>query len=269
MWWCRDPSPPRLALRAPDSSGRARARCLVLLLGGLILSLPLAAQPSSRAGQLFETGKRYYLAHDYAAAFTFFMQAAQLGHVKAWLQLGYQYEKAEGVAKNYQEAAAWYRKAALAGNDRAQANLGKMYEDGMGVPQSDQQAFYWFNQLIHVGDYARAFYELARCYELGIGVRSNRQHAIQLYQRAAQLGDRSAADAAHWLSFVGNVSFRNEKERQLWFAYQAALTALAGCHGRHQDYETHGGQAPRCDLHDLEAQKEALWERLPDHLKDP
>jgi hypothetical protein len=63
--------------------------------------------------------------------------------------------------------------------------------------------------------------------------------------------------------------FRNEKERQLWFAYQAALTALAGCQGRHQDYETHGGQAPRCDLHDLEAQKEALWERLPDHLKDP
>jgi len=241
--------------------------CLFAALG--VFGTHLPAQSGSRADQLFQTGKNYYLARDYANAFTYFMQAARMGHVKAELQVGYHYEKAQGVAQSSQEAAAWYRKAALAGDDIAQANLAHMYEDGRGVPQSDQQAFYWYNQSTHSGNYGRAFYELARCYELGIGVRSNRQQAIALYQRAAELRYAGAADAARWLSYVGNVSFRDEKERQLWFAYQGAVSSLAGCHGRVQDYESHGGRAPGCNLQQLEAQKEELWQRLPDHLKEP
>ena len=192
-----------------------------------------------------------------------------MGHVLAELQVGYHYEKAEGVPQNNQLAAAWYYKAAQAGNDRAQANLAHMYEDGRGVAQSDKQSFYWYNLSVHEGNYGRAFYQLARCYELGIGVQSDRRRAIELYQQAARLRYPGAAQAAHWLSFVGNVSFRDEKERELWFAYQGAVSSLAACHGRIQDYEVNGGRRPQCSTQQLEAEKEALWDRLPDHLKDP
>jgi TPR repeat protein len=233
------------------------------------LCASLAAQSGSRADQLFETGKRYYLARDYSNAYGYFMQAAQLGHVKAEVQVGYQHEKAQGVPRNDRESAAWYYKAAQAGDDVAQANLAHMYEDGTGVPQSDKQSFYWYNLSVHMGDYGRAFYQLARCYELGIGVQSDRQRAIELYQQAARLRYPGAAQAAYWLSFVGNVSFRDEKEQALWFAYQNASMSLAGCHGRLTDWEIHGGRRPDCSTQGLQAQRDALWERLPDHLKDP
>lgn len=47
--------------------------------------------------------------------------------------LGYCYEKGNGVLKDYKEAVKWYRKAANQGSSEAQTNLGFCYFYGYGV----------------------------------------------------------------------------------------------------------------------------------------
>ena len=50
--------------------------------------------------------------------------------------LGYMYDKGEGVPKDSKEAAKWYKLAAQQGDAYAQAILGYMYDKGEGVPKN-------------------------------------------------------------------------------------------------------------------------------------
>ena len=65
--------------------------------------------------------------------------------------LGYAYEKGEGVEQDYAQAVFWYRKAAEQGYAMAQNNMGIMYDNGRGVDQDYDQAVNWYRKAAEQG----------------------------------------------------------------------------------------------------------------------
>ncbi|MCI2056586.1 MAG: hypothetical protein LKJ86_05500 [Oscillibacter sp.] len=60
------------------------------------------------------------------AAIDYYLSAAKLGDALAYTNIGYLYEKGQGVKKDVNEALNWYRMAAMAGEDRAKAALNRL-----------------------------------------------------------------------------------------------------------------------------------------------
>ena len=60
---------------------------------------------------------------DYATALREWKPLAEQGNARAQYNLGYMYDKGQGVPQNYKTAVKWYRLAAEQGNARAQNNL--------------------------------------------------------------------------------------------------------------------------------------------------
>jgi hypothetical protein len=157
---------------------------------------------------------RRYKAGQQAAAAKLFLRAAEQGHPRAQLQIGYQYEYGEGVPVNVAEAVKWYRRAADQGDVAAQSNLGSMYEDGKGVPEDWIEAAKWYRKAAE-RDSASGQFRLGRAYQFGIGVPQNRKLAIEWFQKASAGGNAQARYFAQHLLSPGNfVGFRNEREEQ-------------------------------------------------------
>jgi uncharacterized protein len=174
-----------------------------------------AAENPSAAESLWNEGVRLYGAKDPAAAFRSFRKAAEMGHVKAQVQVGFQYEKGDGVDRNEEQAARWYATAAAAGDSRAQKNLGHMFEMGKGVREDWAEAAKWYAKSAEQGD-AEGQDALGRAYQFGMGVPQSRAKAIELYRKAAAQGNGEAAYFARWLSDrTNNIGFRNQQEQQL------------------------------------------------------
>jgi len=76
----------------------------------------------------FDEGRRLYLTGQKDQAARQFLKAAEAGHPRAQLQIGYQYNYGEGVPASATEAVRWYAKAAAQNDATAQANLGDMYK---------------------------------------------------------------------------------------------------------------------------------------------
>lgn len=171
------------------------------------------------AGQAdFDEGVRLYKAGQQAAAAKVFLRAAEQGHPRAQLQIGYQYEYGEGVPVSFAEAVKWYRKAADQGDAAAQSNLGSMYEEGKGVPENWIEAAKWYRQAAE-RDSPSGQFRLGRAYQFGIGVPQNRTLAIQWFQKASVGGNAQARYFAQHLLSPGNfVGFRNEQEEQFVIA---------------------------------------------------
>ena len=70
---------------------------------------------------------------------------AERGNARAQANLGFMYDRGEGVTQDYKQAVKWYRKAAEQGDAYAQNNLGVAYEHGRGVKQDKKLAHMWFN----------------------------------------------------------------------------------------------------------------------------
>lgn len=164
--------------------------------------------------KLFDDCKRLYKAGDKAGAVKPCMAAAQAGNHWAQLQIGYQYEFAEGLPENFVEAVKWYAKSANQGNSAAQRNLGQIYEDGAGVPEDWVTAAQWYRKSADQG-YAKGQASLGRCYEFGIGVSQSRGQAIAWFNKAAQGGDEKAAYFAKHLSGNNFIGFRTEAEHAM------------------------------------------------------
>ena len=74
-------------------------------------------------------GNKYHdgdfgFAQDYAKAFELFVRAGDLGHTKAYCNIGYAYEIGRGVETNEKKANHYYKLAAIGGNMIARYNLG-------------------------------------------------------------------------------------------------------------------------------------------------
>jgi hypothetical protein len=77
---------------------------------------------------------------------------AEEGEPRAQFDLGYLYDKGQGVPQSDREALRWYVKAAEQGEPRAQYNLGLMHATGQGVPKDYVEAYFWLSLAARHGD---------------------------------------------------------------------------------------------------------------------
>ena len=145
----------------------------------------------TEAVKWYRKGDDYYESENYTEAVKWYRKAADLGYATAQCNLGYCYEKGEGVTKSYTEAVKWYRKAADQGNIYAQCNLGGCYEYGKGVKQSYTEAVKWYCKAADQG-HADAQCNLGYCYEKGNGVTQSYTEAVKWYRKSADQGHARA-----------------------------------------------------------------------------
>ena len=72
-------------------------------------------------------------------------KAAEQGDAETQYNLGYMYDKGEGVPENDREAVKWFRKAAEQGYALAQYGLALMYANDDGVGKDYVKAYAWAN----------------------------------------------------------------------------------------------------------------------------
>ena len=111
----------------------------------LVLVLVFLAWFAAPARADLDSGVAAFKHGDYATALREFKPLAERGNARAQYNLGYMYDKGQGVPQDFQEAVRWYRMAAEQEYVRAQTHLGTMYERGAGVPQDYVLALMWLN----------------------------------------------------------------------------------------------------------------------------
>lgn len=78
-------------------------------------------------------------------AIRWYNAAANAGHPRAMLNIGYAYAKGEGLRQDYGQARLYFERAAAKNLAEAQYNLGLIYENGLGVKRDLAVAFKWFS----------------------------------------------------------------------------------------------------------------------------
>lgn len=190
------------------------------------MAQPQKPQATLPGAEFFEQGKALYKADKKKEAVPYFQKAADMGNHWAQLQIGYQYEHAEGLPQNYGEAAKWYFKSAQQGNWVAQKNLGQLYEEGQGVPENWAEAVKWYRLSANQG-YLGGEYSMGRVYQFGIAVPQNRAEAIAWFKRAAARGDGLAEYYVRWLSQpMNNIGFRNDQEQAIVVAGKLRMVLM-------------------------------------------
>jgi len=114
----------------------------LLILPVLLLTL-LVGNPAFSAD--FQKGLTAAESGDFATALREWTPLAEQGNANAQYNLGYMYEKGEGISQDYMTAVKWYRLAAEQGDADAQSSLGWMFAYGQGVIQDNYYAYMWFN----------------------------------------------------------------------------------------------------------------------------
>lgn len=143
----------------------------------LLAARPSIADPFNDARSAYERG-------DYAAAVRLLRPLAEQGDASAQFNLGYVFDKSQGVTQDYAEAVKWYRKAAEQGNAASQFYLGRMYFEGQGVTQDYAEAVRWYSKSAEQG-IALAQANLAGMYVDGLGVPRDYVRAHKWFNIAA------------------------------------------------------------------------------------
>ena len=82
--------------------------------------------------------------------------AAEQGDAVSQNNLGWMYDKGNGVMQNYQTAFKWYKRSSEQGWPVAQFNLGWLYSKGHGVDKDLVRAYMWWHNSGTLGyDHAR------------------------------------------------------------------------------------------------------------------
>lgn len=181
-------------------------------------------------------------------------QEAEQGCAEAQFNLGWLYEKGDGVEQNWKEAVNWYRKAAMQNHSYAEFNLGVCYENGNGVVQDFEEAIDWYHKAAEHGcadaqcnmgwyymyekdditerdknEAVKWFKEsakqgcvesqffLAECYAYGEGVEHNNDEAYNWYYKAAELGHADAQFEIGQYYRHGFIVGKDLKEAANWF----------------------------------------------------
>jgi TPR repeat protein len=186
----KDPARARSLIEAAARQGLAPAQRKLAELGQGTMTGP--------GTDLWEQGKKRYLAGDHAGAAQLILKAAQAGNPEARNEIGYMYEAGDGIARNYAEAARWYRAGAEQGYARCQFGLGSLYEAGRGVRENWDEAARWYRKSAMQDD-EYAMFSLGRAYQFGIGVPLDLVTAITWYDKAAAKGNGQAAYFARYL----------------------------------------------------------------------
>lgn len=157
-------------------------------------------------------------------------EQAEDGDAEAQLMIGCEYDFGE-YAGNYEEAVKWYRKSAEQGNSQAQNNLGFCYQKGNGVEQSYEEAMKWY--LMAAGqNNGEAENSIGFFYNNGYGVEQDLTEAVKWYRKAAEHGSNAGMFnlGCRYLHGEGVAQDRNEAVKWIRKAadggYQRAIDKL-------------------------------------------
>jgi len=145
-----------------------------------------------------ETGQQLFIPDKKRAKLGELTAKASKGDAIAQCNLGYRYEKGNGVPQDYAEALKWYHRAAEQGQASAQCNLGQMYYHGKGVRRNLPEAMKWFIKAANQDD-ASAQYNLGIIYGFGEGVKTNHDESLKWFLKA---GNHGLAEAQYNLGCI-------------------------------------------------------------------
>ena len=183
----------------------------ILLMAILLFGL----QNNSRADS-FDDAVKLYNSGDYKEVARIFKVLAEQGHVVAQSNLGFMYEKGQGVPQDYKESVKWYRRAAEQGDVLAQNNLGHMYANGRGVRLNKKEAMKWHRQAAEQGN-AQAQFELGSMYMLGVGVPRDYKEAEKWSRKAAEQGIARAQNYLGFMYDIGQGVPKDYIQAHKWF----------------------------------------------------
>lgn len=147
------------------------------------------------ASAQFELGFYYEkgqgVIQSYKKAVEWYKKSAEQGYAKAQNNLGLCYKNGEGVEQDYKKAVFWYRKSAEQGNAKAQFNLACCYANEEGGEQDYKKTVFWCRRSAEQG-YARAQFNLGYCYDEGQGVEQDYKKAVYWYRKSAEQGNARA-----------------------------------------------------------------------------
>lgn len=112
---------------------------------------------------------------------------AEAGDAAAQCDLGYAYEKGNGVPVDYKAALNWYRKAADQNLPMGFNNVGSIYAVGLGVPRNETEAIKWFRKAAE-GGFAPAANTLGNMLSEGRGVPQDLVEAYKWFYISVRLG---------------------------------------------------------------------------------
>ena len=97
--------------------------------------------------ELVNQGIQYMLKEEFEKSASFFLKAAEQGHMGAQYVLGEYYtDGRENIRSDGKKAVYWLTKAAKQGHAYAQNNLGALYYSGSLVSKNRTKAKYWFKK---------------------------------------------------------------------------------------------------------------------------
>ena len=135
-------------------------------------------------GSIYSTG-RNGIEKDDGKAHSWYLKAAESGHVFAMYYLAWMYKRGQGVKEDPEKAFYWFEKAAEKGNVYAICNVGDCYQKGYYVKRDFVKAAEWYKKGEHSSICCLALGEL---YELGNGVEKDLERALHYYEIAEVLG---------------------------------------------------------------------------------
>lgn len=159
------------------------------------------AESQRLIGYFCENGIRGY-EKDFAAAFGWFLKAAEQGNVSAMNSVAAYYSSGTGVEENKDKALEWWSRAADSGSAEALTSIGACHYLAMGVKQNTALAVSYWRKAAALGD-ALAMYNIGFCMEIGVGAVRHLDSAKYFYSKSAALGCRLAKDRLVELSPSG------------------------------------------------------------------
>ncbi len=133
-------------------------------------------------------GDMFYEQKQFDSAFYYYQRAVMFGSIEACCDLGYCYQKGEGVVLNSQKAYELYLRAAESGSARACLLLANCYAEGIYVEVDESQALQWYVNAAEMGSMQGMYYAGAIYEQGGKGVARDLKQAKNWYKRAASLG---------------------------------------------------------------------------------
>lgn len=146
---------------------------------------------SSYLDALYELGNFYSKGRgttkDAAAAFRFYMKAAEKGEKRAQYRLGDCYEEGIGTSQNITEAIKWYEKSAEQGLADAQRALAWLYSSEKLITKDINKSLMWYKKAAAQGD-LESVYKLGLLYILHNEIKEG----IYWLEKASEMGSVSA-----------------------------------------------------------------------------
>jgi Sel1 repeat len=141
---------------------------------------------------------------------------AEKGDLESQNNMGYSYQKGDGVEKDVTKAISWYRKAAESGYAKSQSNMANCYLAGFGLPRDTTKAVFWMEKAAAQG-YAKAQYNLGVLYEKGSRVTpQDSKKAAEWYRKAANQGYGNAINNLAGMYMRGDGVEQDLKEAVKW-----------------------------------------------------